>query len=157
MHQVLCDASEPHVPLGFCPTRLPEQTQSPQDHRIRESSTQQWSPVSHSMISGYRKILRPVKTNTPTATSWGRGEVYRAGEKTICKLAYEFRRSLVNNDECTLQQKAKARPFLTLPHSLSLNLTYFLNLLLNPASPARPVPRRSMVPGSGTGAPGVYG
>ena len=40
------------------------------------------------------KILGPVKSDSPTATSWGRGEAYRIVEETICKPPYRFGRSL---------------------------------------------------------------
>jgi len=46
----------------------------------------------------------------------------------------------------------KAKPFLTLPHSLTIEYFYFLNFLLTPISPTIPEPRRSMVEGSGTGS-----
>jgi hypothetical protein len=51
------------------------------------------------------KILRPVKRNAPTATSWGWGEAYEIVEMTKGKLSYEFRGSLGNNDQGTLRQR----------------------------------------------------
>jgi hypothetical protein len=37
--------------------------------------------------------------NAQTATSWGWGGVCGTVEKTICKLSYQFRMSLRNNDD----------------------------------------------------------
>jgi len=42
-----------------------------------------------------------VKKDSPSATSWGRGEAYRTVEKTICKVVYQFGRALHNNDNPT--------------------------------------------------------
>jgi hypothetical protein len=44
------------------------------------------------------KSLEWVKRSGPTAKPWGRGGVYGTVEKTICKLSYQFRMSLRNND-----------------------------------------------------------
>jgi hypothetical protein len=38
------------------------------------------------------------KRNAPTAISWGRGEAYGAGEKTMCEVVYQFCRTLPHND-----------------------------------------------------------
>jgi hypothetical protein len=57
-----------------------------------------WSPGSVALNRAYHKIWGWVKRNAPTATSWGRGRIYGIAEMTICKVAYEFRRSLLSND-----------------------------------------------------------
>jgi hypothetical protein len=109
-------------------------------------------PARASVPSGYHKILGAVKRKAPIATSWGWGDADGIVEMTKGKLLYCPAGILPSNDDGTLQQKTEARPVLTLPHFLSLNRTYSLNLLLNAARPIRPEPRRSIVPGSGTEA-----
>ncbi|MBP1699611.1 MAG: hypothetical protein H6Q41_4799 [Deltaproteobacteria bacterium] len=56
------------------------------------------SSAPASVDRAYHKIQGSVKRNTPTATSWGRGDGYGLAEKTICKAAYQFRGSLGLND-----------------------------------------------------------
>jgi hypothetical protein len=46
----------------------------------------------------YHKIWGWVKKHASTATSWGQGEIYAIVEKTICKVGYQFCRSLPSND-----------------------------------------------------------
>jgi len=53
-----------------------------------------WSAVPDSVPPGYHKIRGWVKRNALTATFWGGDEAYVIVEMTICKLSYEFRRSL---------------------------------------------------------------
>ena len=66
------------------------------------------SPAPALVNRGYHKVWEWVKRNAPTATSWGRGKIYVIAEKTICKVAYQFRRSLVNNDKATISPRHDA-------------------------------------------------
>ena len=56
------------------------------------------SSAPASVDRGYHKIWGAVKKSAPTVTSWGRGEAYGIVEETICKVAYQFGRSLPSND-----------------------------------------------------------
>ncbi len=57
------------------------------------------SPAPASVPPGHHEILRLVKRNAPTATSWARSEAYGIVEETIGKAPYQCGRSLRPNDK----------------------------------------------------------
>ena len=67
-------------------------------------------PAPASVDRAYHKTWGWVKKNAPTATSWGWGKVEGIGEKTRCKLAYQFRGSLVNNDMRKVRVQLPPKP-----------------------------------------------
>ena len=75
-----------------------------------------WSRAPLSVDRAYHRIWGWVKSNAPSATSWGQGGAYAIVQKTIGKLSHQFCRSVLCNDECTFQQKirqGRSRPCLT--------------------------------------------
>jgi hypothetical protein len=67
-----------------------------------------WEPAPDSVSAGYHEILGWVKSSAPTARSWVRGDAYGVAEQTICKLVYQFAKSLRCNANRTLRHIASS-------------------------------------------------